>query len=134
MKPEVCAAGILAKDNKILLGKRHANRDFHPNTWDLPGGHCVDGEIPAETLIRELQEELGITPTEFNYLTLLHEPKIDLYGEYDYHSYLITAWQGIVANLVPGEHSKIQRFLPTDAIALELAHPNYPELFRKLEK
>jgi mutator protein MutT len=132
MESKVCAAGILFRDRKILLGKRHSDRDFYPNTWDIPGGHCKDGETSEETLIRELKEELGITITEFNYVSLLQEPKRSLYGEHDYHIYLVTDWIGTVRNLCPEEHSEICWFNPDEAFRLDLAHPDYPALFKKI--
>ena len=134
MELKVCAAGIIFRDRKILLGKRHADRNLYPNIWDLPGGHCKDYETPEETLIRELKEELGITLIEFNYVTLLHEPKTNLYGEYDYHIYLVTDWFGTVSNQTPNEHSEIRWFDPDDAIQLDLAHPDYPALFKRVSK
>ena len=33
----------------------------HPDRWDLPKGHVDPGETPAESALRELEEETGIT-------------------------------------------------------------------------
>ena len=33
----------------------------HPDRWDLPKGHCEEGESYEETALRETQEETGIT-------------------------------------------------------------------------
>lgn len=32
----------------------------YANMWDLPGGHVEDGETPAECIVREMREELGV--------------------------------------------------------------------------
>ena len=112
---KVCAAGILFRNGKILLGKRSAGRDFYPDVWDLPGGHRKDSETPEETLVRELKDELGITPIEFKHIALLHEPKNSTYGEYDYRILLVTDWLGNATNLTPDEHSEIGWFAPADA-------------------
>ncbi len=48
---------IIIRDNKILLVKHAGQRDF----WCLPGGTIETGETIKQTLIRELNEELGIT-------------------------------------------------------------------------
>lgn len=57
----VAAVTVLA--DRILLGKRTPNREFFPNVWDVFGGHIEPDEERDQTLIRELKEELGITPT-----------------------------------------------------------------------
>jgi len=49
-------------DGRIFLAKRAACHHSYPGVWDLPGGHCEPGESQEQTLTRELQEELGITP------------------------------------------------------------------------
>ena len=130
---KVCAAGILLRDDKILLGKRHADLEFYPNTWDIIGGHCEDAEMPEQTLLRELEEELGVTPTRFTHLAVLHEPKSDVYGDYEYNIYLVTDWLGTPRNLSPNEHSELAWFQIKEALNLDLAHPEYPELLRNIE-
>lgn len=57
----VGARAILVNDDNILL-VRHTYRD----SWYLPGGGVKKGETHSEGLVRELQEELGITLEEFS--------------------------------------------------------------------
>ena len=87
---ERCAAGILKKDNKILLGKRSESLKFYPNVWDISGGHCEKNETLENTLVRELQEEIGVTATEFHHLAQLSEENASSYGNHEYHVYLVT--------------------------------------------
>ncbi len=47
--------GLIIKDRKILLVTGHG-ADFY---W-TPGGGVEIGEIPEETLHREIKEELGV--------------------------------------------------------------------------
>lgn len=47
-------AGILLRDNKILLQK-----PTNDTGYALPGGHVEFGETNAETLAREFKEEIG---------------------------------------------------------------------------
>jgi 8-oxo-dGTP diphosphatase len=70
MSHEVVAA-LIVQSQKILLGLRSATRVFYPDVWDMFGGHVEPGERHEETLVRELQEELGITPTQWKYLETL---------------------------------------------------------------
>jgi len=129
-----CASGILLKDNRILLGKRTSDRELCPNTWDVIGGHCLPGEELASTLTRELQEEIGATPTVFSKLAVLHEPRHLVYGEREYHIYVITEWSGRGPILLGAEHSEIRWFTIEEAIQLDLAHVEYTHLFAKVQR
>ena len=57
--PTVVAAGILRSNGRILICQRRASQD-HALKWEFPGGKLEPGESPAEALVRELREELGI--------------------------------------------------------------------------
>jgi len=55
---------IYCKQKKtFLLGKRGPNMN-KPNLWNLFGGHLNTGETFAEGVLRELDEEAGISPGE----------------------------------------------------------------------
>jgi len=54
------AVAIIERDGKILLQRRREHI-ADPGTWVLPGGECRRTELPRETLVRVLAEELGIT-------------------------------------------------------------------------
>ena len=47
-------------DRRILLAQRPKNKTL-AGLWEFPGGKCEPGERPEAALIRELDEELGIT-------------------------------------------------------------------------
>jgi len=47
----------------VLLGRRAANREFYPDVWDVLGGHLEPGETSEQALVRELREEISVTPT-----------------------------------------------------------------------
>lgn len=54
------AAGVLVRaDGRFLLGQR-AQGTYYPGYWEFPGGKVELGETPAQALVRELNEELGI--------------------------------------------------------------------------
>jgi 8-oxo-dGTP pyrophosphatase MutT (NUDIX family) len=134
MTLKVCSAGILLKENKILLGKRSADLKFYPDVWDIIGGHCKNNETLEQTLSRELREEIGVTPTGFIHIAVFHDPKPNVHGDYEYNIYLVTDWIGSPRNLSPSEHSELGWFEINEALKLDLAHPKYPELFRSIEK
>ena len=45
----------------IILTRRSSNLRKHTGQWALPGGHMEAGESPEETVLRELEEEVGLT-------------------------------------------------------------------------
>ncbi len=121
-------AGIIVYKDRILLGQRTPTRALYPNVWDVFGGHIEPGERPEQTLIRELQEELAITPLAWTELETIEE---SISGSDDVicYFYHVTAWRGSPVNRQLEEHSTIQWFSYEAAIKLDLAHPAYPRLF-----
>lgn len=55
----VVAAALIDKDGRVLLAQRPPNKSM-AGLWEFPGGKVEDGENPEDSLIRELNEELGI--------------------------------------------------------------------------
>ncbi|MCB0406532.1 MAG: NUDIX domain-containing protein, partial [Bdellovibrionales bacterium] len=48
----------MLSEGKLFLARRLGG-DMH-GYWELPGGKVEEGEVPKESLQRELREELGI--------------------------------------------------------------------------
>lgn len=59
----VVAAALLDADGRVLIARRPEGKQL-AGLWEFPGGKVEAGERPEETLIRELNEELGITVKE----------------------------------------------------------------------
>ncbi|MGD0403984.1 MAG: (deoxy)nucleoside triphosphate pyrophosphohydrolase [Candidatus Acidiferrales bacterium] len=52
-------AALIEADGKLLVCQRRRTDSFGL-MWEFPGGKLEPGEIPAQALARELQEELGV--------------------------------------------------------------------------
>src|ERR1035437_5811213 len=66
---EVSAAVLQRPDGSFLLAQRPADKIW-AGYWEFPGGKVEPGESARDALVRELQEELGITvETAYPWLT-----------------------------------------------------------------
>lgn len=59
MPPLIVTAAIIAFQGRILLTKRRKDVPY-PDYWEFPGGKLESGEDPADCIVREIREELGI--------------------------------------------------------------------------
>ncbi len=129
-----CACGVLVGDGRVLLGKRAAGRALYPGVWDVFGGHQEGAESIAETLVRELEEELDVTPLDHVELGVIDEPNPDTYGARAYHVFVVTAWRGPGPTMLGDEHTEIGWFTVDEALALDLALPGYRDLLQSIER
>ena len=53
---------VSKKDNKVLLLKRSMNdpTDYYKGYWSFLTGHMDEGELPYQSMEREIEEEIGI--------------------------------------------------------------------------
>lgn len=54
--------GIIWKDDKVFIARRKPEK-FHGGLWEFPGGKVEANETEKESLIRELEEEMGMKVT-----------------------------------------------------------------------
>ncbi|MDB5511992.1 MAG: mutT [Enterovirga sp.] len=59
----VAAVALIDPDWRVLIARRPAGKPL-AGLWEFPGGKIEPGERPEQTLIRELDEELGIAVEE----------------------------------------------------------------------
>jgi len=56
----VAACALVDADNRVLIARRPEGKAM-AGLWEFPGGKLEAGETPEACLIRELEEELGVT-------------------------------------------------------------------------
>jgi len=120
-----CACAIF--DRRILLGKRAPDRTSCPNCWDVIGGHVEPGETVEQALIREAEEETGLTPLRF-------VPAGRLQRKAVHHFFTVFDWHGGEPKALGNEHTELAWFTIEEACALNpLALAEYPSFFRGLQ-
>lgn len=90
----VVAIAMVDADGRILLAQRPAGKQ-HAGLWEFPGGKVDSGEAPERALIREVEEELGVSisaaciaPATFASVTLAERSLVLLL-------YVCRKWQGV---------------------------------------
>lgn len=73
---------ILRRDNEILLMQR-AGSGYYDGWYSLPAGHVEYREAPVDALIRECEEEIGVTLSrkELKFAHLLYREAYDETGD-----------------------------------------------------
>lgn len=93
MKPiKELTLGFLRRDDEILIAMK--KRGFGAGRWNGFGGKVEPGETIEASMIREAQEEIGVTLTKFekvavHIFNLPYEEK-----EWTTHTYIATEWEG----------------------------------------
>ena len=104
------AVGVIKKNNAIFICKR-ADEQHQGGLWEFPGGKIEKDETPEKALIRELQEELGISVWNSCLAPLT-------FASYDYTNFhllmplfICRKWEGIP---VPKEGQNLKWVRPID--------------------
>lgn len=91
----VVAAALIDTDGRVLIARRPEGKPL-AGLWEFPGGKVHAGERPETALIRELNEELGITVEA----TCLAPLTFASHAYPDFHLlmplYICRRWQGLV--------------------------------------
>jgi 8-oxo-dGTP pyrophosphatase MutT (NUDIX family) len=126
-------SSAMADHAALVLTRRAVTLRHHPGQWALPGGRMESGERPQETVLRELEEEVG--------LRLGEERIIGRLDDYSTRSgFTITplvVWGGLDVSLAanPVEVASIHRiplaeFLREDAPSFQtIPESEHPVLF-----
>jgi 8-oxo-dGTP diphosphatase len=91
----VAACALIDSDGRVLLAQRPPGKPM-AGLWEFPGGKIEPGESPEGSLLRELNEELGIVVNE----TCLAPLSFASHRYADFHLlmplYVCRRWDGIV--------------------------------------
>ena len=106
----VVACALLDQDGRVLIAQRPEGKAL-AGLWEFPGGKVETGEEPEATLIRELQEELGITVKE----PCLAPLTFASFAYPDFHLlmplYVCRRWEGVV---IAREHQALKWVRPNE--------------------
>jgi len=102
---EVAAAVMLRADGREFLLAQRPEGKVYAGYWEFPGGKVEPGETVRQALVRELQEELGITVTACS-------PWLTRQFTYPHATvrlnfWRVTAWDGEIGITAPLEHSAV---------------------------
>ena len=88
---EVAAGVLIRSDGSFLLAQRPLGKIW-AGYWEFPGGKVEPLETPCQALLRELQEELGITvQSAYPWLTRVHTYT---HATVRLHFFRVWAWSG----------------------------------------
>lgn len=86
---------FLIRDQQILIAMK--KRGFGANKWNGVGGKLEAGETIEQALIRETEEEIGVTPTNYwpvAELDFIQDAETDDPWHMYVYAYLCDHWQG----------------------------------------
>ncbi|HSO48811.1 MAG TPA: (deoxy)nucleoside triphosphate pyrophosphohydrolase, partial [Rhizobiaceae bacterium] len=104
----VAAVALVDPDNRVLIAQRPHGKAL-AGLWEFPGGKVEPGETPEDCLIRELNEELGIT----TWRSCLAPLSFASHTYEEFHLlmplYVCRKWEGTVRN---NEHAALKWVRP----------------------
>ncbi|MDB5169182.1 MAG: putative hydrolase [Candidatus Saccharibacteria bacterium] len=114
---------LLRKDDKVLLLRR-ANTGYQDGKFGLVSGHMNGGEPATKAMIREAQEEAGVTiaPEDLKLVHVTHKISSQAGGQDERLELFFEAsnWDGEITNAEPHKCTELTWFpindLPTDTI------------------
>lgn len=94
MKPpqKICTLLLLRRDDEILLAFK--KRGFGADHWNGAGGKVEPGETIEAAMIRESEEEIGVTPTVFEKVAQHHFIFPEDTADMVVHTFIGTEWRG----------------------------------------
>lgn len=99
----VVAGALMTGDGRYLMHQRPEGK-MYADLWEFPGGKVEPYEIPAQSLVRELHEELGITliTDALTPALFAQQAAVDARPPVVLLLYTITRWEGVPQALEGG--------------------------------
>ena len=128
LEPKTAVAAIIVDEaGRVLLQLRDDRPDiFFPNHWGCFGGAIEPGETPRDTLLRELQEELGVTFDDAaieRFITISFNTKTTAKHNIDRFFFIVTISAARLKTMQLGEGRAFDFFAPADAMRIPNATP-----------
>ena len=120
---QVISVALLIKNQKILLGLRQNEKNKKKDLWEFPGGGVELGELPQDTMIRELEEELSIQVRKSEVAGCLCDYKKEVSRLIVF--FYVESWEGKIQN---NYHQKLAWLSFQDCRKKRLPNIN-PQLF-----
>jgi len=104
---------MLRKGNEVLFGRRQ-NTGFEDGAWHVPSGHLEAAESVVDAVIREAEEEIGITikPEDASFSHIMHNSSS---GGRMAFFFTVRKWEGDVENREADKCSALEWF-PVSAL------------------
>ena len=121
-------AGIILKEDKILIAKRGLDKKFS-GRWEFPGGKLEPGESLQDCIKRELKEELNISIKNQEYF-ITNEHEYDNF-KVKIHSFLIREYNG---EIILNEHEELKWINPNKYEEYDILEADLPFIKAFLKK
>jgi 8-oxo-dGTP diphosphatase len=123
---------LIDDEGRVLLGLRSSSKKVWPDHWDAIGGRVETGESLDAALIREVQEEISVTPISFELIATVREREPERFGDALHHIYAVTQWTGGAPQNTSDEHSAFKWFEVAEMRRLtNIVDCDYPQLAQR---
>lgn len=127
MKTVEGAFGIIIDGEMILLAKRRGPP--YKNKWAIPGGKIEEGELPHQTVIREVKEEINVDAKILRFLK-----KYSLFDNFTkYVLYCFILKLSNVENIVPRSDTISAKWFKLEKLPIDDVAPIVRDITKDFE-
>ncbi|PIQ44066.1 MAG: 8-oxo-dGTP diphosphatase MutT [Gammaproteobacteria bacterium CG11_big_fil_rev_8_21_14_0_20_46_22] len=130
---DVAVGIVLNQKNEVLIALRQAGQS-KAGFWEFPGGKLESGETGEHALIRELEEEVNITPTAYQELGEFQYNYQDIDLSVCLYVYVVKAYDGELKPLLNQALKWVDYHQLGQEKILEASKVFLPELTAMLDK